>query len=277
MKKVINLYKPSGMTPLQALEKFRENNPTYCGKKISYPGRLDPIAEGVLILLVGDENKKMKDYMKLDKEYVAEIVLGFETDSHDILGMPKRGERKDINTGISLNPLPYEIPVPKTSNGSQEVFDIKYLKKKIKSFKGSYDMEVPVYSSIKVNGRALFSYARKNKLGEIEIPQIKVKIKNIQIDYIYEITGKKLLKEIIRKIDLVKGDFRQEEIKMRWKLLLENSDEKFKVIKIFVRCSSGTYIRALARDIGKEFGGGVLLSLKRTKVGKFCVKDSMRI
>ena len=250
MKNIINLYKPIGMTPLQALEKFRFKNKEYHGKKMSYPGRLDPMAEGVLLVLVDEENKKMKQYMKLDKEYEADILLGFETDSHDILGMPKKGERKEIN--------------------------MKSLKKKIKNFKGNYNMEVPVYSSIRVKGKALFNLARRGKIPS-EIPKLKVKIKDIFIDYIYEITGKKLLKLILRKINLIEGDFRQEEIKMKWNLLLENSEEKFKVVKLFVRCSSGTYIRALARDIGKDFNGGILLRLKRTKVGKYEIRDSVRM
>jgi len=251
MKNIINLYKHIGLTPLQALEKFKDKNKEYQGKKMSYPGRLDPLAEGVLLVLVGDENKNMQKYMKLDKEYEAELLLGFETDSHDILGLQKKSEGKEI--------------------------DLRLLKRKIKSFKGDYDMEVPVYSSIRVKGKALFNLARRGELQDIEIPRFKVKIKDIFIDYIYKITGKKLLKIILNKINLVKGDFRQEEIKLRWRLLLEESEEKFKVVKLFVRSSSGTYIRALARDIGKDFNGGILLSLKRTKVGKYEIRDSVRV
>ena len=58
MNKVINLYKPVGFTPLQAVERFKEENVRYKKEKISYPGRLDPMAQGVLLLLVGDETKK---------------------------------------------------------------------------------------------------------------------------------------------------------------------------------------------------------------------------
>ncbi len=58
MKSLINLYKPCSKTPLQAVEEFRLQNPKYKTKKISYPGRLDPVAEGILILLIGEENKK---------------------------------------------------------------------------------------------------------------------------------------------------------------------------------------------------------------------------
>ena len=59
MKNIINIYKPVSITPLQAIEKFKLQNPCYKNQKISYPGRLDPMAQGILLLLVGNENKKI--------------------------------------------------------------------------------------------------------------------------------------------------------------------------------------------------------------------------
>ncbi len=251
MKKIINLYKPIGLTPLEAIIKFKQRNSEYKNKKTSYPGRLDPMAEGVLLVLIGDENKKMKDYMKLDKEYLAEILFGFFSDSHDILGIPNKREKV--------------------------IIEIKKLKKKIKNLKGTYNQKIPVYSSFKIKGKPLFYYARNNKLNEIEIPEIKVKIKNIKIEDIYEISSSRLLKEITKKIDLVKGDFRQSIIKKEWNYLLNREKEKFIVIKVLINCSSGTYIRAIADDLGKDFGGGILFNLKRTKVGKFNSENSIQL
>ena len=74
MKNVINLYKPVGLSPLQVIEKFRLKHREYGKVKLGYAGRLDPMAEGVLMVLVGDENKKIRDYLKFDKEYRAEIL-----------------------------------------------------------------------------------------------------------------------------------------------------------------------------------------------------------
>ena len=104
-------------------------------------------------------------------------------------------------------------------------------------------------------------------------------IKNIRINNIYFINNKKLLKNILRKIDLVKGDFRQNEIKQRWEELFdsENKNKKFLVVDLTINCSSGTYIRAIADDLGSNYGGGLLMSLKRTKVGRFEVKDSLMV
>ena len=252
MKPVINLYKPVGMTPLQAVDKFKEENRVYSGKKISYPGRLDPMAQGVLLLLVGDENKKMIKYMGLDKEYRAQILFGFSTDSHDILGLP------EFNRG-SVNE--------------------RELKKLIKEFKGKYNQTIPAYSSYRIKGKALFSYARADKMKGIELPKKVVEIKDIKINSIHTITGNRLLREINRKIIKLKGDFRQEIILDKWRGLLEGKEkEKFVVLDVTIQCSSGTYIRAIADDLGKRLNcRGVLLDLIRIKLGRFDVKNSVRL
>jgi len=250
MKKIINLYKPVAITPLRAIEKFRLNNPEYKNKKMSYPGRLDPMAEGVLLLLVGNENKKMTSYMKLDKEYKAQILFGFKSDSFDILGLPEKN-MIDI--------------------------DIKQLKKQIKQFKGQYHQKIPPFSSLRIKRKPLFYYARTNQLENIDIPIKTVVIKNIIINSVHTITSNRLLKEIKNKINKLKGDFRQDNILERWENLLIDKNERYIVTEVTIACSSGTYIRAIANDLGKIFGSALLLNLIRTKVGKFSIKDSIKL
>lgn len=252
MKCLLNLYKSLGQTPLESIERFRELNKKYDKEKMSYAGRLDPMAEGVLLVLVGDKTKKIGDYLKLDKEYEAEILFGIKSDSCDVLGIAEMGENEEINE--------------------------KALKKKLKMMKGKYEQKIPKYSSYKIKGKPMFYYARSGK--KIEDVKKVVKIKGIKIKNIYKISSEKLLKEVLRKIDLVKGDFRQEEIKKRWRKLFNFSNPpnpKFTVAKVIISCSSGTYIRAIADDVGSFYGGGLLLSLKRTRVGEFDVKDSLRL
>ena len=67
-------------------------NPVYKNKRMGYAGRLDPMAEGVLLILVDEENKKIGQYMGFDKEYTAEFVLGFSSDSNDVLGIAENGK-----------------------------------------------------------------------------------------------------------------------------------------------------------------------------------------
>ncbi|MEK6872186.1 MAG: hypothetical protein AABX16_04755 [Nanoarchaeota archaeon] len=252
MKPVIAVYKPVGITPLEALQRFKQKHPSYMSKKMSYPGRLDPMAEGVLVLLIGEATKKMVSFMKQDKEYVADILIGLSTDTLDILGMP---------TGI----------------GDKKEIDRQALKKKIKSFKGNYQQKIPAYSSIRVKGKPLFYYARHDRLNEIEIPMMNVKIYDIDILDVYTISTQRLLKDVVKKISFLSGDFRQEEIIGAWKKLLDGREEKFTVAQVRINCSSGTYIRAIARDVGKEFGGGMLIGLKRTRVGNVGVRECERV
>ena len=78
-------------------------------------------------------------------------------------------------------------------------------------------------------------------------------------------------KEIIRRIGLVHGDFRQEEITKKWDEVLKKSDEKeFTIFSCTAECSSGTYIRQLVADISEKIGIPlVTYSIKRTKVGEY--------
>ena len=94
MKAVLNIKKPEGLTPYQVVTKFKRKHPSYKDIKIAYAGRLDPMAKGVLLLLVEPETKKREKYQKLPKEYEFEILFGVSTDTHDLLGLPIAGSSK---------------------------------------------------------------------------------------------------------------------------------------------------------------------------------------
>ncbi|MBU4536810.1 hypothetical protein KJ603_02105, partial [Patescibacteria group bacterium] len=87
MKKILKLYKRISETPLESIQQWKKENPEYIDEKMTYAGRLDPMAEGELLVLVGEECKKKEEYLRLDKEYEVDILFGFETDSYDILGI----------------------------------------------------------------------------------------------------------------------------------------------------------------------------------------------
>src|SRR4051812_15345092 len=89
MQAIILLNKPLSFTPLQATLKFKQAFPEYADQKIAYAGRLDPMAEGLLLLLIGNETKKRKDYEALSKTYEFSILLGISTDTYDLLGKIK--------------------------------------------------------------------------------------------------------------------------------------------------------------------------------------------
>ena len=81
------LYKTVGQTPLECMELWRQTKPELKDTPLAYAGRLDPMAEGVLLVLIGEECKKQADYHNLDKEYEFEILFGVHSDSGDVLDL----------------------------------------------------------------------------------------------------------------------------------------------------------------------------------------------
>ena len=257
-RKILNIYKPVGISPLDAIKALKEKYPELKGEKITYAGRLDPLAEGTLLILIGKAVYEKEKYLKLDKEYEAEILFGFNTDTYDILGLSKKNRL--------------------SSTISRTVLDIE-----IKKLEGNISLPLPPYSSYKIKGKPLFQWAREGKLNEIEIPMRRTKVSSAELLSFDKISGQKLLETIEQKIKLIKGDFRQKEILNRWQKMLPElcSSSKmvtFWIAKIKINCSSGTYIRSIAHHLGKKIKtGGVILSLTRTKVGDFEIKDSLQI
>ena len=277
MKKILNLYKKVGQTPLEVIEKFKLKNPVYNSKRMGYAGRLDPMAEGVLLVLSGEENKKIAQYMGFDKEYIAEILLGFSSDSNDVLGIASKGIGNFGNAASdksgNLVSAGDSSSLGLTNNNADEELQ-KELKKKIKGFVGKYEQKIPKYSSYKIKGKPMFHYARKGV--EVEDVKKNVLIKKVKVNSIYQITNTRLLKYIEDKVNKVNGDFRQLDVVKNWGKLLKEENNYY-VLNVTLNVGSGTYIRAIADDFGSEYGGGLLMSLKRTKVGKFGIGKSIRV
>ncbi len=237
--------KKEGETPLEALEVFRNKNKISKNIPMTYAGRLDPMASGVLILLVGEECKNKDKYLNLDKEYEFQVLFGFATDTYDILGK-----------------------VISTKGNPSEINDLdKLIKKNIKNFKGKRIQKYPIYSSKTVEGKPLFSYAREGK--EIEIPEREVYIKSLNYLGLKKISAKSLLNKINTRVGKVKGDFRQKEILKLWDKNL-NLNNSFYIADFKVKCTSGTYVRTIANDLGENIGIPALAySINRIKVGRY--------
>jgi len=245
-EEVLTLYKNLGETPLECIERFRSENPKYKEVKMTYLGRLDPMAEGLLLVLAG--NTKGKDaYLASDKTYEFEVLWGFETDTYDVLGL--------VTEGDGQMPKRLEERMPSL----------------LDTIRNKKVQEYPPYSSRTVEGKPLFEWAREKRIEEIDIPEKGIKIFSIQHEDTRLISKEVLEKEIIRKIELVKGDFRQDEIIGRWQDVLRTIREAdFLVSKFKASVSSGTYIRGLSHEMGKFFEmGAIAFWIKRTRVGEY--------
>lgn len=241
---ILELYKRLGETPLECLQRFKAEHPEYAETKMTYLGRLDPMAEGLLLVLAGNTSKK-SDYLALDKEYEFEVLWGFESDTYDILGKVKMGK----------SPLKLENRMAKV----------------IEHISSRKTQEYPAYSSRTVSGKSLFMWARENKIEEIDIPRRDIKIFSLEHIHTRQVSGKELWDEVSEKIALVTGDFRQKEILSLWQnALIAIPRETFLISKFKADVSSGTYIRGLAHEMGKFLKTGALAwSIKRTRVGEY--------
>ncbi len=241
---ILNLYKNLGETPLECLMRFRLEHPEYKEVKMTYLGRLDPMAEGLLPVLAGNTRDKEK-YLAQDKTYEFEVLWGFETDTYDVLGMLSPIGKTPQKLESKMSSLLKKIQVKKTQ-------------------------EYPAYSSRTVSGKSLFMWAREERIEEIDIPTRGIKI--FAIDHIHTrvITGNKILEEVMEKINKVGGDFRQDKILSSWQNTLATKNNEFYLISKFrTDVSTGTYIRGLAHEMGKILRTGALAwSIKRTRVGE---------
>lgn len=238
-----------GETPLEALLRVRAHFKIDDAVPMTYAGRLDPAAEGVLVILAGEECKNKLAYTNLSKTYVAEIVLGVSTDSYDLLGMPVA--HKD-----------FEMTVATTG----ELFT--KAEAWIKAQLGTTTQQYPPYSSKTVCGKQLHEHAKEGSAVQLPTHQVTL--------HAYGDIGMRPKKraDILARVGLltekVTGDFRQKEILAAWTKLAETLPSELPVLKVTLEVGSGFYIRQLAEDLGKYLGtGACLYSLNRTKVGQY--------
>jgi tRNA pseudouridine55 synthase len=268
MSSIINLYKNSGETPLEALNRLRDKMPEYKDQTLSYAGRLDPMAEGVLLVLVGDENKNRAAHLNNDKEYIVQILFGIETDTYDVLG-----KVKNICSEEKVHEV---LPQKEKKSSIQNV---------LQKYTGIFYQKYPPYSSKPVNGKSLFEHARENEDGDeprptsLIIPKKEVIVYKNEFVSMKKISAHELFKYIKSKVSLVTGDFRQNDILALWKKTLSSEIENnrdFTLAEVVISCSSGTYMRSIAHDVGKDLGIGALaFKIKRIRAGEYVVNDSL--
>jgi len=133
MNGILIVNKPKGYTSRDIVNIISKKLNT---KKVGHTGTLDPIAEGVLVVPIGRALKISELLTSEKKEYIAKVILGYETDMLDITG-------KEIKRNIPN-------------------VDKDKLIEVLNSFIGKYNQEVPMYSAVKINGRKLYEYARSN-------------------------------------------------------------------------------------------------------------------
>lgn len=255
---ILNLYKERGETPLECIQHFVAQNPDLKGQKMTYLGRLDPLAEGVLLVASEEDVHRKQEFLGLDKEYDFVSIFGFATDTYDVMGkVLKVEEVKDLN----------ELDLIKLA----------------KVYEGDREQKYPFYSSKSISSRKSFSSESPRVFPQSGVRRSpenfsskKITIHKLEFCGLDTLLPKELFGRILMDISRVKGDFRQDEILELWKdILTKESGTKY-LAKWRAHVSSGTYIRSLVNDIGNSLGfGATTLSIKRTRVGDYKIKDSL--
>ncbi len=191
--------KPAGWTSHDVVNKIRR----IAGERsVGHLGTLDPLATGVLPLLVGRATRLAKFYGSSDKVYEATIRFGFATTTYDTEG-------------------------DATTDAVSVTLDREQLDGALAQFRGPISQVPPAFSAKKIRGVAAYKLARRDQV--VELAPVNVEIHSL---------------ELLR----VSGD----------------------MVELRVHCSSGTYIRSLAHDLGQVLGCGAHLTvLRRTRSGEF--------
>lgn len=206
--------KPAGWTSFDVVNKVRRmagaSGLSMSNKKrfpVGHTGTLDPLATGLLVLMLGTYTKKVPELTKLDKTYEVTMRLGQTSTTGD-----EEGEKTNVS---DHEPSLTEL----------EAALIKYT--------GDIMQTPPAFSAIKINGQRAYDLARKGKTPDLKPRPAKI----------YSI--------ILKKYEYPDVEFTAE-------------------------VSSGTYIRSLTEDIGKELGVGAYMpALRRTKIGRFVIEDAV--
>jgi len=238
--------KDAGNTMIQTIDKFKQEN--NINNKVCYCGRLDPMARGIVLLLVGDECKKMNDYLQTQKEYEFEILFGLSTDTDDPLGIIENINYYNEN-------------------------EVKYYLEKIKEYIsdkiGYFEQKFHNFSSKRIKGKPLWLYYSNNDtINNIsynishDVTLFNVSYKDIKK---YDFNEWRLnIINIINKIDK-KNDFRQETIINNYNKI--NEFNNIYTIPIKIKVSSGFYVRQLVADIKSHFNISILTyDINRTNV-----------
>lgn len=254
MKKYITIEKEIGETPLVATERARTLYGIDPAVPLAYAGRLDPMASGRLLILVGDECKVQEKYHTLDKEYEFDVLLGIDSDTHDILGIIAGG------------------PPPTYAKAK--------LHKALRALSGVVTLPYPHFSSKTVRGKPLHMWTLEKRLNEIEIPTKTTRIYTLTLQGEHRYRGEEIVnrvRENIRTLPPVTDprkalgeDFRRHAVLSSWDdFLSSHRHDVYTVLTLRAIASSGTYMRTLAAQIGNMLGTKALAyRIVRTRIGK---------
>jgi tRNA pseudouridine(55) synthase len=260
-EKYVLLNKAVGETPLEVLEAWRTTRPDLANVPMAYAGRLDPMASGQLLVLIGEECKKQEEYHDLDKEYQVEILFGAHSDSGDVLGIVTSCEYPEIK--------------------------VADLNKVLENLIGEIELPYPVFSSKTILGKPLHTWVMENRLHEITIPTRRSHIYQLSLNKLSTLSRQEVTETALTKIELIPkvtdprkalgNDFRRPAVRLAWQEFKASGSSKdvFYLANFTCICSSGTYMRTLAEVIANKLDTkGLAFSIHRSTIGKWSAAEN---
>ncbi|MFM2339966.1 MAG: tRNA pseudouridine synthase [Candidatus Parcubacteria bacterium] len=238
--------KPKGLTSFGVVARVRR---ILGVKKAGHAGTLDPLATGLMVVGVGPGTKTLTRLVKLDKEYVAEILIGQRRSTGDMEGEVL--EEKEVSAMISRETIAITL----------------------NTLLGDIMLPVSAYSAIKVDGVPMYKRARaaEKKGGQAEgVPERAMRVNAAEL--------------LIENTIIYSSDKNQFFSDTAWEKFVteENTtiydSKKFQLVTVRFAVGSGTYIRSLAEELGRRLGyPATLYNLRRTKVGEFLIEDAVTL
>lgn len=256
MQRYAVIQKRVGETPLQALEAYRALHPELTGVPLTYAGRLDPMASGALLLLLGDECKQQANYHGLDKAYVFRVLFGSASDSGDVLGVVRTSTKPAHPMKEQLSAITRQLC-------------------------GSITLPYPHYSAKTVYGKPLHTWAVEGRLNEIEVPKKTSLVYRLTCTATERVPAATVFEQAHTMITSLPpvtderkalgNDFRRPAVLASWDAWHEaHAGKDVTVATFFCIASSGTYMRSLAEVIAAKAGtDGLALSIHRHTIGRY--------
>ena len=249
---VVVVDKPYRWTSADVIRKLKFAAIRHFGKrnlKVGHAGTLDPLATGVLLVCIGNACKRAMEFQAGDKEYVAGVCFGATTPSYDM--------EKDIDR---------TFPIDKVSKESVQSV--------LPAFLGEQDQVAPLFSAKQVDGRRAYDLARR-MLAEgkplDEAADELLQVNHICIHYIE-------LESYGSSTGLAAAPASEGTGGASSRINVASLPDGLPVATVRVSCSKGTYIRALARDMGERLDSGAFLcSLRRSACGAFRVENAATV
>jgi len=253
----IMLDKKVGETPLSCALAWQASHPQFATLPLAYAGRLDPMASGRLLILLGDECKQQAEYHNLDKEYQFSVLFGVGSDTGDVLGR------------LSLT-------------DAKPVVDAAALRGAAASLCGRISLPFPHFSSKTIKGKPLHTWALEGRLNEITIPVQTSTVHKLTLTNIEVKTRSEIYTQASAKIETIPpvtdprkalgNDFRRSDIRKDWQMFTRTGKptDTFTIAHFTASASSGTYMRSLAEELGRLLSTKALAyHIHRTIIGRY--------